>query len=189
MRGVEMNFYKVSRQIVLASSFVSGIALASGAQASVINYQFSPGAGYSSSNGDLANLSGGFSWDTSTNSIVASGINLAGYDASGSGAGPVSCSNCTTMFYDTGHFAINSGPQALYLTFGSALGGASVDLSLMAYNGWNQPEYQGGAAFQSVTGVVAAVPEPSTWAMMILGFAGLGFMAYRRKEKLVLSAA
>jgi hypothetical protein len=28
---------------------------------------------------------------------------------------------------------------------------------------------------------VAAVPEPSTWAMMVLGFLGLGFMAYRRK--------
>jgi PEP-CTERM motif len=30
---------------------------------------------------------------------------------------------------------------------------------------------------------VAAVPEPSTWAMMILGFFGLGLMAYRRKSK------
>lgn len=29
---------------------------------------------------------------------------------------------------------------------------------------------------------VSAVPEPSTWAMMILGFCGLGFMAYRRKQ-------
>jgi hypothetical protein len=27
------------------------------------------------------------------------------------------------------------------------------------------------------------VPEPSTWAMLLLGFAGLGFMAYRRKSK------
>jgi hypothetical protein len=26
-----------------------------------------------------------------------------------------------------------------------------------------------------------AVPEPSTWAMMILGFFGVGFMAYRRR--------
>jgi outer membrane lipase/esterase len=26
------------------------------------------------------------------------------------------------------------------------------------------------------------VPEPSTWAMMLLGFAGIGFMAYRRKQ-------
>jgi PEP-CTERM motif len=28
---------------------------------------------------------------------------------------------------------------------------------------------------------ISAVPEPSTWAMMILGFIGVGFMAYRRK--------
>lgn len=29
---------------------------------------------------------------------------------------------------------------------------------------------------------VGAVPEPSTWAMMILGFCGLGLMAYRRSN-------
>jgi PEP-CTERM motif len=29
---------------------------------------------------------------------------------------------------------------------------------------------------------IGAVPEPSTWAMMILGFAGVGFAAYRRKS-------
>jgi len=34
----------------------------------------------------------------------------------------------------------------------------------------------------SVSAVTPAVPEPSTWAMMILGFCGLGFMAYRRKQ-------
>ena len=33
---------------------------------------------------------------------------------------------------------------------------------------------------------VAAVPEPSTWAMMILGFAGVGFVAYRRNGKRAL---
>jgi hypothetical protein len=36
---------------------------------------------------------------------------------------------------------------------------------------------------------VSAVPEPSTWAMMILGFAGVGFTAYRRKSKPALMAA
>ena len=41
----------------------------------------------------------------------------------------------------------------------------------------------------SSSAVVAAVPEPSTWAMMIVGFLGLGFMAYRRKEKLSLRLA
>jgi len=32
-------------------------------------------------------------------------------------------------------------------------------------------------------GGVSSVPEPSTWAMMILGFMGVGFMAYRRKSQ------
>jgi len=36
---------------------------------------------------------------------------------------------------------------------------------------------------------VSAVPETSTWAMMILGFAGVGFMAYRRKVKPALRVA
>jgi hypothetical protein len=31
--------------------------------------------------------------------------------------------------------------------------------------------------------VAPAVPEPSTWAMMILGFLGVGFLAYRRKNQ------
>ena len=40
----------------------------------------------------------------------------------------------------------------------------------------------GSESFQ-ILGVTAAVPEPSTWAMLLLGFAGLGFMAYRRKSE------
>jgi hypothetical protein len=32
-----------------------------------------------------------------------------------------------------------------------------------------------------IAGNVGAVPEPSTWAMMVLGFLGIGFMAYRRR--------
>ena len=40
----------------------------------------------------------------------------------------------------------------------------------------------GTANFEIPPSQVGAVPEPSTWAMMILGFAGIGFMAYRRKS-------
>ena len=39
-----------------------------------------------------------------------------------------------------------------------------------------------GGAEIAVYGAVAPVPEPSTWAMMILGFAGVGFMGYRRSR-------
>jgi hypothetical protein len=30
-----------------------------------------------------------------------------------------------------------------------------------------------------------AIPEPSTWAMMLLGFAGVGFAGYLQRQKLV----
>jgi hypothetical protein len=37
--------------------------------------------------------------------------------------------------------------------------------------------------------VSTGVPEPSTWAMMIIGFAGLAFAGYRRAKKSASSAA
>jgi len=40
----------------------------------------------------------------------------------------------------------------------------------------------GGMKQFEISGV-SAVPESSTWAMMVLGFAGVGFMAYRRRNQ------
>jgi hypothetical protein len=44
---------------------------------------------------------------------------------------------------------------------------------------WTNPVFENWYGFT----VGSAVPEPSTWAMMILGFLGVGFLAYRRKNK------
>jgi hypothetical protein len=35
--------------------------------------------------------------------------------------------------------------------------------------------------------VSASVPEPSTWAMMVLGFASVGFLAYRRRSQVAVA--
>lgn len=43
------------------------------------------------------------------------------------------------------------------------------------------PSNQQGNLLDSV--VLTAVPEPSTWAMMIFGFAGVGYLAYRRRNQ------
>lgn len=47
-----------------------------------------------------------------------------------------------------------------------------------------QPAYLAPVAeFDNVSlDVTAAVPERSTWAMIILDFAGVGFLGYRRKQ-------
>jgi PEP-CTERM motif len=39
-----------------------------------------------------------------------------------------------------------------------------------------------GAFSLDITDKLNVVPEPSTWAMMLVGFAGLGFAAYRRRR-------
>jgi hypothetical protein len=46
------------------------------------------------------------------------------------------------------------------------------------------PEYTEMLAlgYDPINAVASAVPEPSTWAMMLLGFFGLGFMGYRKKN-------
>jgi hypothetical protein len=59
-----------------------------------------------------------------------------------------------------------------------ATGGSTV----LEVHGRQDPSFMFFDDF-AVNASVGAVPEPSTWAMMILGFAGVGFMAYRRKSK------
>jgi PEP-CTERM motif-containing protein len=43
------------------------------------------------------------------------------------------------------------------------------------------PSANGQTDLSSGITVTAGVPEPATWAMIVLGFLGVGFMAYRRK--------
>ena len=51
-----------------------------------------------------------------------------------------------------------------------------------------------GASVTTASGVFdnfvsATVPEPSTWAMMLLSFAGLGFAGYRQRQKFAAASA
>jgi hypothetical protein len=43
--------------------------------------------------------------------------------------------------------------------------------------------YLAGDGPGQVSFLITPIPEASTWAMMLLGFAGVGFVAYRRKSK------
>jgi PEP-CTERM motif len=65
-----------------------------------------------------------------------------------------------------------------------AINGTSLtSLTLSSTDGFSQIKQL------EISGLTATIPEPSTWAMMILGFAGVGFMAYRQKSKPALMAA
>jgi hypothetical protein len=76
----------------------------------------------------------------------------------------------TTVSFDAttaGSFQLTGGDGTYYVD--ATLNGTDPPLSF-AYT-------------SSPVTLASAVPEPSTWAMMILGFCGLGFLAYRRKSE------
>jgi hypothetical protein len=71
------------------------------------------------------------------------------------------------------------------VTDGGALGttlASNSDIKIL--EGWAETNSFGvtGSNREANVSVIYAVPEPSTWAMLLLGFAGVGFMAYRRRD-------
>ena len=74
---------------------------------------------------------------------------------------------------------------------GSTIFGAAVasSTSILDYEDTypGNPDWSGPAASSLLT--FAAAPEPSTWTMMMLGFAGVGFAGYRASRKSAAVAA
>jgi hypothetical protein len=62
---------------------------------------------------------------------------------------------------------------------------SSEVLSFLAYGNLPVPPF----ALVSNVSLPASAPEPSTWAMMLVGFGGLGFLGYRRARKGVALAS
>ena len=46
-----------------------------------------------------------------------------------------------------------------------------------------------GGILTPITGTIRAVPEPATWAMMLLGFGGIGFAMRRRRQPVLAQLA
>lgn len=78
----------------------------------------------------------------------------------------------------TGGCGSTSIPNLGYMVWGNIQGDRSVD--------WVNTNASRDATFSAT--FTGAVPEPSTWAMMILGFVGVGAMTYQRRKKALLSA-
>jgi hypothetical protein len=93
---------------------------------------------------------------------------------------------------------ILAGPAGLGpLTFGG-ITVSNIHFALLApvvngetfVNGvWNNPETRTSELVLLGDFNVAAVPEASTWAMMLLGFCGVGFAAYRRRSESLVRLA
>ena len=122
------------------------------------------------------------------NSITIDTLTLTFFNANGTVAGSIS--------NDLGSLVYNSTDP------GNGKSGFLIDVSSSEYSALNAilaggPNLRLGisASLSDATGgpdsfnaIAAAIPEPSTWAMMILGFLGLGLMAYRKRNATLAAA-
>jgi hypothetical protein len=161
----------------------------SGAVGVMVPYYFDTAGGITAT--------GQFGTGSASVSLIApGGIGLTGFDASTilEENGNVACSDgCVNS---TQHVNLLTNTQ--YMVEVSASAGALTNSAASVLAGADpyifiDPAFVGGDQFSLLisdgVGNVAAVPEPSTWAMVILGFAGIGFMAYRQKSEPASMAA
>jgi hypothetical protein len=82
-----------------------------------------------------------------------------------------------------GFLSQNSGQPYAFINFYDTTGTFDeVDFSQNMIGGYESDNHTVGF-FTKIGGVPSPVPEPSTWVMTGLGFAGLSFAAYRRAAK------
>jgi hypothetical protein len=174
---LKLNKLRVAAAMGAALAFVSG-----GAEAKVYNYDFTSTDSLLTAEGtftvtgnEISAITGVLSGLVSqvVNAVVPSTAS-SGYSTSPDGA-----------FYYDNVFSITANP---YLDIGGVLF-TTVQNSGGYWNLWgNSPGNY--SLFESVPGqgyavqesghlTVSAVPEPSTWVITLIGFAGLGFAGYR----------
>jgi len=101
------------------------------------------------------------------------------------GGGSSSCGNLNSISIQLGTTVL-TGADLIGMSgvLGEGMQGNSADNQLVTIRGLDPfttvTFATTGNAFEFT---LASVPEPSTWAMMVLGFAGLGYAAFRRNSK------
>jgi hypothetical protein len=87
--------------------------------------------------------------------------------------------NSVSLYVDNSNFGGVGAPSSILIN------GTNYAPSVISFSSAQPWIFLSEAEF---SGIAGAVPEPSTWAMMLLGFAGIGFMAYRRRKSAAIAA-
>lgn len=96
---------------------------------------------------------------------------------------------------DTWRIAGNAGDTFLTFQFYSDVEGQSLLPLSNAVSIFETGSYQTVLQTTTTNGdlytwqFASDVPEPSTWALLIIGFAGLGYLSYRRHPRLLVQAS
>lgn len=166
------------KKLAFLGAIAAGL-MSTSASAATIIFNIAPGAPSGTFEANLVSCDAGIApcagaFTASANFLVPAGYNLVGATVT---TGPAS-SAANNIDFLTGFLngqAFTFGPTG---AFESGFAGpiASQALNTLTFSG-----YTGGAGTFGGTLTFAAVPEASTWLMMILGFLGVGVALRRRR--------
>jgi hypothetical protein len=126
----------------------------------------SDGSGANADPFNNLNVSFEHSWNAVTFSFDGGAPSLMTLSVNGGAAIFVGGGNCTFC-------TINNGETKFTIT------GSATPISTLAFT--FDPDVGSGRQFR-VMGVSGPIPEPGSWAMMIMGFGGIGAMLRRRRD-------
>ena len=186
--------------LILTGAAALSIAFAASAQAKVFDFSFTGDNGVSGSGVfttgaagspfTVTNVSGTITDDqgvlAGAGPFLITGVTVANGYAANDNLLFVPASGSPTAFVDFGGISFNTSNAALAVGPQFNLGGGGSNPSGTVLNdsandpgGFPQPTFGSNNVSLSVT----AVPEPATWAVMLVGFGGLGVaMRSRRKQ-------
>ncbi len=186
---------KIFPSFLLSLGFIAFIGSCHEARADVVNFQVSGAFN------KLGTYSGTLSIDTTLGEVTAADIKLPGYDEF---TGPIYQGPNYQSLSGTYDIQVYQPASQILLQLAFTTPG-SPSGSLIGFTGGSIFEedvfndnngfgfeidstylHDGGSV--GTVAIATAVPEPSTWAMMVLGFAGIGFMIKRLKSKPALMA-
>lgn len=191
---------KVGLCILFVISLVLGTSLlaASAAQASVVVFDIRGQATYDGDN-SIQSFSGTLGVDVTTGSVTLLEIQIpffSQFTTEGMLSHPSLSGGLPPLpgyYVGSAYHIVNPDPLAVGVYATIRIHFSTTDPgSLVGFSGGT---IDGGTLFTSIgfgysnfSGTISAVPEPSTWLMMVLGFAGFGLIAYRQKSKPALTA-
>jgi hypothetical protein len=117
-----------------------------------------------------------FGWYPAPGSVSYDNLFYAG------AAAPITCLGVPPGGYLDGYGLLFTLANGDFLDLYSNGGNAPGDYGVVVWA-------NGAGDYTSAGGLSLTAPEPSTWAMMVVGFAGLGFAGYRKKRKAPVIAA
>lgn len=166
---------------IIIAAVAALFPLSGSAQAdTLINYTFSPGSYFNLSDTNTYAALGGFTFNATTNTIS----NVT-YSAAGIGSGSFGTFNFTSGTVDSPTQLTFSGDghgdfDTFVFAQSLALGGTDAITGGFYSTSDTRLAVSAGGSVTSL--VKGAVPEPATWAMMLLGFGAIGFAMRRRSQ-------